>query len=140
MYFFLISSSSFFRSIFIKVPVCCTLLWMAEPLQSRITCAQIRATNRFLWMDVLSDLGMLLIQEGTNKTCLEGHYKRKVKRKWETFSLKDTDINVETMRQKKILSFGSRWGHEPAQVQFYPFDKKSSLSILLVHIDQFCLS
>lgn len=37
-----------------------TLLWIAEPLQSSITWAKIRAMNRFLWMDVLSDLGMLL--------------------------------------------------------------------------------
>lgn len=45
---------------------CRTLLWMAELLQSRITWAQIRATNRFLWMDVLSDLGMLRRERGDN--------------------------------------------------------------------------
>lgn len=36
-----------------------TLLWMAEPLHSRITWAQMRAMKRFLWMEVRSDFGML---------------------------------------------------------------------------------
>lgn len=56
----------------------CTLLWMAEPLQSRITWAQIRAMKRFLWIDVLSDLGILWAEQREDfRSCLEIRYGEK---------------------------------------------------------------
>lgn len=52
-------------------------------------------------MDVLSDLGMLLIQEGTNKRRLKRTSQEKSEIKMRNFQSKDEDINMVTMRKKK---------------------------------------